>query len=266
LSFLTPARERVVPIEDCEYESEFASLNSMISGKNENIHLLNTTELSNANSTHPRLLSSVSSVHSSAISETMISSTLSTPISIYQCRSCQTHFTSYDKIISKGFTGRLGRAILVRDVQNIKIGIPCDRMLVTGIHTVADIKCAGCDTNIGWKYLAAFESSQKYKSGKYILELKRVIKKTVSIYEEKKGIDEIRSLFRVDDIQKDEYFLRLENNSMRNINTDGKISFHNDFIWRYNISTLRKMLDNLYMDSNKFSVSNIDDVNSLLRP
>ena len=36
-------------------------------------------------------------------------------------------------------------------------------MLITGLHTVADIFCTVCNTNLGWKYEAAFEEGQKYK-------------------------------------------------------------------------------------------------------
>ncbi|KAK9456513.1 yippee zinc-binding/DNA-binding /Mis18, centromere assembly-domain-containing protein, partial [Dipodascopsis uninucleata] len=113
--------------------------------------------------------------------ETLLPSTISAPITIFKCRRCQTHLAMYDRIVSKGFTGRFGRAVLVTEVSNIIIGNPNDRMLTTGMHTVADIACTACGINIGWKYLAAYERSQVYKMGKYILELSRVIKETVSV-------------------------------------------------------------------------------------
>jgi len=43
-------------------------------------------------------------------------------------------------------------------------------MLLTGRHTVADIRCASCDAALGWKYEKAYQPTQKYKEGKYILE------------------------------------------------------------------------------------------------
>lgn len=46
----------------------------------------------------------------------------------------------------------------------------------SGLHSVADIYCECCDTYLGWKYEQAFESSQKYKEGKYIIELAHLIK------------------------------------------------------------------------------------------
>lgn len=39
-----------------------------------------------------------------------------------------------------------------------------DRLLITGLHTVADIHCTTCGTVLGWKYEYAFEESQKYVS------------------------------------------------------------------------------------------------------
>ena len=48
--------------------------------------------------------------------------------------------------------------------------------MLTGLHAVADIFCQSCKTTLGWKYEQAFESSQKYKEGKFIIELIHLIK------------------------------------------------------------------------------------------
>lgn len=99
--------------------------------------------------------------------------------------------------MSKGFTGRHGRAYLVsappltssskgstqadkdkdktRDLINIKVGRPVNRQLVTGAHVVADISCLVCSSIVGWKYVDAKEAAQRYKIGKFILETRRVI-------------------------------------------------------------------------------------------
>ena len=63
---------------------------------------------------------------------------------------------------------------------------------MAGLHAVADIFCDCCKTTLGqsistfaiqysllssgWKYEHAFESSQKYKEGKFIIELAHMIK------------------------------------------------------------------------------------------
>jgi hypothetical protein len=42
--------------------------------------------------------------------------------------------------------------------------------MTTGRHVVRDINCRQCKETVGWKYDKAFEGSEKYKEGKYILE------------------------------------------------------------------------------------------------
>ena len=107
---------------------------------------------------------------------------------------------------------------------NITLGPKEERLLMTGLHTVADIYCTCCSTVLGWKYVSccislllwlyysslilgikvhllacykgsgivqaqegdlqlpmslqerAFEESQKYKEGKYILEKAKLMK------------------------------------------------------------------------------------------
>jgi hypothetical protein len=64
----------------------------------------------------------------------------------------------------------------------------------TGVHTVADVFCLGCDDRLGWYYHTAQENTQKYKegvhctcnmidsadrdllSGKYLLEREKLVK------------------------------------------------------------------------------------------
>eukprot|EP00897_Mesotaenium_endlicherianum_P009339 jgi/Mesen1/8433/ME000475S07696 len=72
--------------------------------------------------------------------------------------------------------GRHGRAYLFENVVNVSVGPKEDRLLITGLHTVADIYCSECQEVLGWKYERAYEESQKYKEGKYILEKAKVMK------------------------------------------------------------------------------------------
>ncbi|KAF8072466.1 ypel3 [Scenedesmus sp. PABB004] len=76
----------------------------------------------------------------------------------------------------QAFQGRRGRAYLFNSVVNVSLGPKEDRMLITGLHTVADIFCTVCNTNLGWKYEMAFEEGQKYKEGKFILEKTNLLK------------------------------------------------------------------------------------------
>ena len=79
-------------------------------------------------------------------------------------------------IVSKAFQGRHGRAYLFNNVVNVTLGPKEDRLLITGLHTVADIYCSCCQQVLGWKYEQAFEESQKYKEGKYIIEKAKMVK------------------------------------------------------------------------------------------
>lgn len=104
-----------------------------------------------------------------------------------RCSTCSTDLAFCSQIVSKGFTGRYGRAYLVSppdqmrkgrkagDLINVKVGKPETRQLVTGSHVVADINCAMCHAKVGWKYVDAKDESQKYKVGKFILETQRVM-------------------------------------------------------------------------------------------
>jgi len=118
-----------------------------------------------------------------------------------RCKTCAADLGFVSQIVSKGFTGRHGRAYLVAppstqptpscpsspvndnitagnteaDLINIRVGRHENRQLVTGQHVVADIWCVICETKIGWKYVDAREPAQKYKIGKFILETQLVV-------------------------------------------------------------------------------------------
>ncbi|KAF8610312.1 yippee-like protein [Ceratobasidium sp. AG-I] len=89
---------------------------------------------------------------------------------IYGCKKCRTHLATIESMISRAFNGQHGRAYLFEHVVNVKTGPPGDRAMTTGLHTVRDIYCCRCGETLGWKYDKAYETTQKYKEGKYILE------------------------------------------------------------------------------------------------
>ena len=109
-----------------------------------------------------------------------------------RCAKCSTDVCLTSQIISKGFTGRHGRAYLVSPssvlsgssqgpkaanglcLPNTKTDAPSSRQLVTGVHTVSDVRCVFCNSILGWKYDGAEQESQRYKVGKYILETKMI--------------------------------------------------------------------------------------------
>ncbi|KAH9284220.1 Yippee-like protein [Echinococcus granulosus] len=94
----------------------------------------------------------------------------------YSCIHCRAHLARHEDLISKSFQGTQGRAYLFEAVVNVSCGKTEERLLLTGLHLVADIYCECCDTYLGWKYEEAYEPSQKYKEGKYIIELAHLIK------------------------------------------------------------------------------------------
>ena len=61
------------------------------------------------------------------------------------------------------FQGRCGKAFLFDTASNVYLGPKEERMLLTGMHVVADLFCVVCHNNVGWQYLAASEPSQAYK-------------------------------------------------------------------------------------------------------
>ncbi|PVI01762.1 yippee-domain-containing protein [Periconia macrospinosa] len=158
-----------------------------------------------------------SSVQTSSSSPSSSPPTYLTPpsTSYLRCSKCRTDLLPSTSIISKGFTGRHGRAYLVSPptastlyrpspstflppsqvagLPNTKIHKPQPRQLVTGAHTVSDISCTGCGQVLGWKYVDAAEESQKYKVGKFILETKRVVRCVA--WDEQPDEDECEDLF-----------------------------------------------------------------------
>ncbi|KAI9172404.1 yippee family [Paramyrothecium foliicola] len=100
-----------------------------------------------------------------------------------RCSACSTDLAFSSQIVSKGFTGRHGRAFLVapppppaeQTIANVRVGRSENRQLVTGWHVVADISCSICSSKLGWKYVDAKEQAQKYKVGKFILETERIM-------------------------------------------------------------------------------------------
>ena len=117
---------------------------------------------------------------------------------IFGCKNCKTHLADFDDIISRvsalqlapshclllpniltdladrfllqNFRGQHGKAFLFSAVVNVKAAEAMERNMTTGRHVVRDIICKQCNETVGWKYDKAYEQSEKYKEGKFILE------------------------------------------------------------------------------------------------
>lgn len=70
----------------------------------------------------------------------------------------------------QNFRGQHGKAYLFNAVVNISQSDATERNMTTGRHIVRDIMCRQCKETVGWKYDKAYEPSEKYKEGKFILE------------------------------------------------------------------------------------------------
>jgi hypothetical protein len=82
-------------------------------------------------------------------------------------------YTVCDSVTSssnQNFRGQHGKAYLFDNVVNVTESEPNERNMTTGRHIVRDIHCRQCKETVGWKYDKAYEASEKYKEGKFILE------------------------------------------------------------------------------------------------
>ncbi|KAF1785129.1 Yippee/Mis18 [Phytophthora cactorum] len=105
---------------------------------------------------------------------------------VFRCAKCSAHLARNEDIISKNFQGTSGKAYLFDTAVNVCTGPPEERMLMTGLHVVLDLYCNTCWTVltelgslllIFWLVVDAYtqkeahNASEKYKEGKFILEL-----------------------------------------------------------------------------------------------
>ena len=47
--------------------------------------------------------------------------------------------------------------------------------MTTGSHLIRDLFCVSCGNTLGWRYECAYETKEKYKEGKYILERMQMV-------------------------------------------------------------------------------------------
>jgi len=67
---------------------------------------------------------------------------------------CRAVFLTVLIFVIQSFHGKHGRAYLFGNVVNVSRGPKEDRILMTGLHTVCDIYCSSCHTNLGWTYVS----------------------------------------------------------------------------------------------------------------
>lgn len=89
---------------------------------------------------------------------------------VYSCKRCAAHLVAKRHLISKNFHGKTGRAYLFYKATNVDLGPAKDKVMLTGLHTVKSVICKQCRQVVGWTYVFAYEQSEKYKEGKFIIE------------------------------------------------------------------------------------------------
>ncbi|KYQ55530.1 Protein yippee-like 1 [Trachymyrmex zeteki] len=92
----------------------------------------------------------------------------------YSCIHCRAHLANHDELISKSFQGSQGRAYLFNSVTTLRslaltIFMTHKYSLLSNVFVIIVIYARARTEH-------AFESSQKYKEGKFIIELAHMIK------------------------------------------------------------------------------------------
>uniref|UniRef100_A0A0E0M701 Protein yippee-like n=1 Tax=Oryza punctata TaxID=4537 RepID=A0A0E0M701_ORYPU len=99
---------------------------------------------------------------------------------VLKCWWCRVDAASANAILSRDFRGLLSlplpHCVPLLARVNISLGPNEDRYVMTGLHTVKDIYCSCFQQILGWRYKKAYEESEKYKEGKFILEKARMWK------------------------------------------------------------------------------------------
>lgn len=77
-------------------------------------------------------------------------------------------------------------------VINVDFGPEKDKVMMTGLHKVKSVICIGCRQVVGWTYVFAYEESEKYKEGKFIVEREYMAKNSKNIpdYNDEEHLEE----------------------------------------------------------------------------
>ncbi|XP_030460294.1 protein yippee-like At4g27745 [Syzygium oleosum] len=94
----------------------------------------------------------------------------------FSCRNCRNPVALADDILSRKFRVKSGPAYMFTNATNVVIARAQDRELLTGAFSVADIYCSNCHEGMGWKYVRAYDPKQKYKEGRFIIDLSKILK------------------------------------------------------------------------------------------
>lgn len=95
---------------------------------------------------------------------------------VYSCNRCRNPITLRHNLLSKAFKARSGDAYMFSEAMNVVLGVKREAQLITGRYVIADVSCRNCGEVLGWKYLKAFDDSQRSKIGRFIIEKAKILK------------------------------------------------------------------------------------------
>ncbi|PSS32298.1 Protein yippee-like [Actinidia chinensis var. chinensis] len=102
----------------------------------------------------------------------------STGNTLYGCSNCQNPLAHSEDLLSKDFVVNSGQAYMFAHAMNITLGHEEDKQLLTGLYTICFISCNNCGQELGWKYIRAYDATQKFKAGKFILEKAKIVEES----------------------------------------------------------------------------------------
>lgn len=92
--------------------------------------------------------------------------------SIYRCKSCSSDICHSSLINSKDFWGNNGLAYFVDNVINVRLDDQeVMKIMRTGEYGIKAIYCIQCNINLGWKYITSVSVHERYKVGKFVIEM-----------------------------------------------------------------------------------------------
>ncbi|KAG5561710.1 hypothetical protein RHGRI_004677 [Rhododendron griersonianum] len=94
----------------------------------------------------------------------------------YRCRYCHSPLALADDVVSRVSSLSLWMYLCMHVFVyvNVSVGPTEERTMISGLHTVSDVFCCCCGQILGWKYVTAYDKTQKYKEGKFVLERWRI--------------------------------------------------------------------------------------------
>eukprot|EP00347_Sterkiella_histriomuscorum_P006799 403351389 len=90
------------------------------------------------------------------------------------CKNCDTHLSKISSIKDVNYSCSNGKAYYIIDVINAFIKDQYQVDFTTGKHDICDIQCSVCLEKLGWKYIKAYDESNKHKENRFALDQSKI--------------------------------------------------------------------------------------------